>query len=146
MKSNDTNYTIDDIIALPEGQRAEIIDGVWYDMATPRTIHQWISSNLFYELFNHIRSKDGKCRVFHPPFAVYLKDDGRNWVEPDIMVVCNPDIIEDDGIHGAPDLVIEIVSKSSQNLDYGKKLEIYRRYGVKEYWIVMPNSLKILVY
>lgn len=74
------------------------------------------------------------------PFAVYVKDDIRNYVEPDISVICDRDKLDETGCHGAPDWVIEIVSPSSKHMDHVRKLELYREAGVREYWIV--DSLK----
>ena len=74
------------------------------------------------------------------PFAVFLTETNRDWVEPDIMVVCNKDKIHDDGIHGAPDLVVEITSPSTKKKDSGVKLFKYRTEGMREYWIVDPEE------
>ena len=73
-------YTTEDIFALPEGERAELIDGVIYDMAPPKRIHQKLISELGYVLNSYIRSHNGSCEVYPAPFAVFLNKDNRNYV------------------------------------------------------------------
>ena len=133
-------YTHEDILALPDGKRAEIIDGVWYDMATPVTIHQRLLMNITFELTDYIRKNDRDCEVFPAPYAVFLTESKRNWLEPDIIVVCDKDKIKEDACHGAPDLVVEITSPSTKKKDMGVKLFKYRTEGVREYWIVDPEQ------
>lgn len=77
-------YTIEDIYALPEGERAELIDGHIYYMAPPNTMHQRISSILSRKIGNYIDSNKGKCEVFAAPFAVYLDEKTNTYVEPDV--------------------------------------------------------------
>lgn len=88
---------------------------------------------LYVVIFNHIHNKGGKCRVIVSPFAVFLKDDNRNYVEPDIVVICRRDRLDNQGCHGAPDWVIEVVWPSSQTMDYCRKLEEYRSKGILDY-------------
>ena len=144
--ANEKTYTIDDIYALPEGQRAELIDGQMYMMAPPRTIHQRISGALHSAIYQHIKSKKGSCEVFAAPFAVFLNKDNKNYVEPDISVICDKDKIDERGCNGAPDWVIEITSPSDPQRDYGIKLFKYRTAGVREYWIVNPQKKTVMVY
>jgi Uma2 family endonuclease len=139
-------YTTDYIEALPDGERAELIDGVVYDMATPNTIHQKLIFRLSYSLGSYIESKSGSCEVYPAPFAVYLNKDNKTYVEPDISVICNKDKIDDKGCNGAPDFIIEIVSQSTKRMDYGIKLFKYRSSGVREYWIINPLSRTINVF
>lgn len=139
-------HTIDDIYALPDGERAELIDGQIYMMAPPNTLHQKISWKLHQEIGNYIRSKGGNCDVYAAPFAVFLNEDNRNYVEPDISVICDRNKIGELGCCGAPDWVIEIVSPSTQQMDYGIKLFKYRTAGVREYWIVNPLKSTVTVY
>ena len=140
------DYTIEDIYALPEGERAELIDGRMYMMAPPNTAHQRISRGLLNAIYNYIKSKGGNCEVFAAPFAVFLNQDDRNYVEPDISVICDRDKITEKGCNGAPDWVIEIVSPSTRQMDYGIKLFKYRTAGVREYWIVNPLKKTVNVY
>ncbi|MCD7814427.1 MAG: Uma2 family endonuclease [Lachnospiraceae bacterium] len=139
-------YTIDDIEALPEGQRAELIDGVIYDMATPSTQHQRIVHHLDRMIGNYIADGKGSCEVFPAPFAVYLSQDTYNYFEPDLTVVCDSSKLDDKGCHGAPDWIIEIVSPSSRSMDYIVKMFRYSAAGVREYWIVDPEKDSITVY
>lgn len=130
------NCTIADIEALPEGQRAELIDGQMYMMASPSLNHQEILMWLSVEIYNFIRAHKGSCKVLPAPFGVFIKKDDRNYFEPDISVICDPDKLDQKGCHGAPDWVIEIVSPSSRRMDYMRKLPVYQKAGVREYWIV----------
>ena len=143
-KSN--TYTIDDIYALPEGQRAELIDGQIYDMAPPSPMHQELVMELSATLRDYIKKNGGPCKVYPAPFAVFLNEDDRNYVEPDISVICDPSKVDNRGYQGAPDFIIEIVSPSSQRMDYLTKLFKYRTAGVREYWIVNPLQRTVQVY
>lgn len=139
-------YTIDDIYALPEGERAELIDGHIYYMAPPNRIHQKISMELSARILEYIRSHKGKCEVYAAPFAVYLDNTTDTYVEPDISVICDPDKLDDQGCKGAPDWIIEIVSPASKRMDYYTKLFKYRTAGVREYWIIDAVKNQIFVY
>ena len=143
---NIDTYTIEYIYALPDGERAELIDGQIYYMAPPNTRHQRISGFLHNQIYNHIQDKNGECEVFPAPFAVFLNDDDMNYVEPDISVICDKNKISDKGCQGAPDWVIEIISPSSRAMDYFTKLFQYQKSGVREYWIVDPIKQRVTVY
>ncbi len=140
------SYTVKDIIALPEGQRAELIDGRWYDMSAPSFGHQMIVSILTRKLGDYIEENGGDCVVLPAPFAVYLQDDDRNYLEPDVSVICDRDKISDRGLEGAPDIVIEVVSPSTKERDYSDKMVKYIRSGVKEYWIIDEADKTIVIY
>ncbi len=142
----DYEYTIDDIYALPEGKRAELIDGQMYMMATPSTKHQRLVKEFTYQIENYIRGKNGDCEVLPAPFAVFLNADNKTYVEPDISVICDKDKLNDKGCNGAPDWIIEIVSPTSSRMDYVIKLFKYRSAGVKEYWIVDLDKNRISVW
>lgn len=139
-------YTIEDIYNLPDGQRAELMDGKLYMMATPGRIHQKFVMTLSNSIFNYIQSKKGDCEVYPAPFAVYLNADDKIYLEPDISVICDKNKLTDEGCKGAPDWIIEIVSPSSRPMDYNKKLFQYRMSNVREYWIVDPMKQLIMVY
>ncbi|MCI9032583.1 MAG: Uma2 family endonuclease [Lachnospiraceae bacterium] len=140
------SYTIEDIYNLPQGKRAELIDGEIYMMASPSTIHQRLVMALSNRIYNYIDSKQGSCEVFLSPFAVFLNADNEIYLEPDISVICDKSKITDEGCKGAPDWVIEIVSQSSKRMDYYIKLFRYRTAGVKEYWVVDPEKNHVIVY
>lgn len=141
-----TFYTIDDIYSLPDGVRAELISGEIYDMAPPNPLHQELVMELSATIRNHIKDKKGICKVFPAPFAVFIKNDKKNYVEPDISVVCNKDKISNRGCEGAPDFIIEIVSPSSRKMDYSLKNTLYSESGVLEYWIVDPAKNRTTIY
>lgn len=137
-------YTIEDICNLPDGKRAELIDGNIYYMAPPSRTHQRILNYINTRIYKYIEDNNGSCEVNIAPFAVFLDD--LNYLEPDISVVCDTEKLNDKGCMGAPDWIIEIVSPGSKRMDYFIKLFKYERAGVKEYWIVDPDKQCITVY
>lgn len=139
-------YTVEDIYRLPEGERAELIDGQIYYMASPGTGHQRLVMNLSYQIQDFIHKNHGECEVFPAPFAVFLNQDNRNYLEPDITVVCDREKLTQRGCNGAPDWVVEIVSPSSRDMDYYRKLFKYRAADVREYWIVDQEKDRVTVY
>lgn len=139
-------YTIADIEALPEGERAELIDGELFRMEAPTWMHQEIQIALSAKIWNYIMKRKGTCRVLPAPFAVYIKKDKRNYVEPDISVICDAKKKSEKGCQGAPDWMIEIVSPSSKKMDYERKVTLYREAGAREYWIVDPEMETVTVY
>ncbi len=140
------NYTTNDIYALPEGKRAELIDGRIYDMAPPSRTHQRLIMNLSAAIHNHIKENNGSCEVYPAPFAVFLNEDDKTYVEPDISVICDKSKLTDKGCNGAPDFVIEIVSPASRKMDYSTKNAAYSDAGVREYWIIDPEKERTTVY
>ena len=139
-------HTIDDIYALPDGERAELIDGNIYYMSPPSRKHQDIAGELFGTIRDYIKSNYGSCKPYIAPFAVFLNEDDKNYVEPDISVICDSKKLNDKGCIGAPDWIIEIVSPSSKRMDYFTKLFKYRTAGVREYWIVDSDKNRVMVY
>ncbi|MCI8627066.1 MAG: Uma2 family endonuclease [Lachnospiraceae bacterium] len=139
-------YTIEDIYALPEGKRAELIDGQLYMMAPPKRIHQELVSQFTKIIGSYIDTHAGSCKIYPAPFAVFLNVDSMNYVEPDISVICDKNKLDEYGCNGAPDWVIEIVSPSTERMDYGIKLFKYRSAGVREYWIVNPLNRNVNVF
>ena len=140
------HYTSEDYWNLPENERAELIDGKLYSMAPPSLTHQTLSIEIASTFRNYIKSKGGSCRTLTAPFAVNLDADDKNWVEPDVTVICDLNKLTKRGCSGAPDLVFEVVSPSSRKLDYGIKNVIYSQSGVREYWIVDPIKERVTVY
>ena len=139
-------YTVQDIYDLPEGTRAELIDGTMHMMAPPSRAHQEIVGEIFAVIRDYIKQKGGVCRPYVAPFAVFLNEDDHTYVEPDVSVICDPSKLNDKGCAGAPDWIIEVVSPGSQRIDYMIKLFKYRTAGVREYWIVDKTKNRIIVY
>lgn len=139
-------FTIDDIYDLPDGKRAELIDGQIYYMAPLNRKHQEIVRILTQSIANYIDHKGEPCKVYPAPFAVFLNEDDTNYVEPDVSVICNRSKLNDRGCNGAPDWIIEVVSPSSRRMDYSTKLFKYRSSGVREYWLVDPDKTRITVW
>lgn len=141
--SKEQTYTSEDYWNLPEGQRAELIDGQFYNMAPPNRIHQKLVMEISTRIQQYIKANAGACEVYPAPFAVNLTANDKTWVEPDISVICDKNKLSDRGCEGAPDWIIEIISPASTRTDYIVKLFKYRTAGVREYWIV--NSMKNIV-
>lgn len=121
----------------------ELIDGKVFMMSPrPRTTHADVVSNITTIFKNYLWDKP--CKAYGDGVDVFL--DEKNRFVPDAMIVCNRDIIRIDGIHRAPDLVVEVLSPSTAQHDRGKKMQAYARAGVKEYWIIAPLERTIEVY
>lgn len=146
--------TYKDYASWDEDERCEVLDGKIISMApSPQPIHQEISMQLSIEIGSYLRGKE--CRAFAAPIDVFLFEDTnqkwidenvRNWVIPDLIVVCDPNKIKRNKILGAPDLVVEIISASSAKIDRIDKSLAYQRAGVKEYWIIDPANQLVEVY
>lgn len=123
--------------------KTELIDGKIFMMSPrPRVEHATVCTNIASEFRSYLKGKT--CRAFCDGVDVFLDENNR--FIPDTMIVCNPDIIKHDGIHGAPDLVVEVLSKTTAKNDRSKKKYTYAKYGVKEYWIVDVWSKSVEVY
>lgn len=139
------NYTLDDYYALPDDRRAELIDGYFYDMSCPTHLHQLILGQLYLQLAPCVE-EHSSCEIFFAPSDVRLDRDNKTMVQPDLFIACN---YQDDDIrrlNGAPDFIIEILSPSNRAHDLIRKLGKYSHAGVREYWIVDPEKMKIIVY
>jgi len=151
LKKEDRRPAYRDYLAWPEEERWESINGVLYDMTpAPSTAHQRILGALFTEFSIHLRGH--KCEAFMAPFDVRLpsneKDDADiiTWVQPDIVIVCDPSKIDERGCKGAPDLIVEILSPATARKDMKEKLILYETVGVNEYWIIQPTDKTIMVF
>ena len=138
-------YTLDDYYALPEDQRAELIDGVLYDMSSPTGVHQVISLQVAHQFLFCMEGHED-CEVFIAPMDVQLDCDNRTMVEPDVIVLCDLDKHINRCIFGAPDFVMEVLSPSTRRRDVLIKLNKYWNAGCKEYWIVDPDDQSVMVY
>lgn len=134
------SYTVEDYMALPDEQRVELIDGVFYDMAAPTTAHQLIGGEVHAQLREFLMQRKGSCIPFVAPVDVQLDRDERTMVQPDVCVVCDRSKITRRGIDGAPDFVVEVFSPSTKMKDFLIKLGKYLRAGVREYWMVDPDQ------
>ena len=148
-KKLNKKFTYKDYLTWPEGERWELIDGAAYDMSpAPGRRHQSILGRMF-RIISDITDK-GRCETYVAPFDVRFSDkedeEITTVVQPDISVFCNPELLDDRGAHGAPDLVVEILSPSTSYKDQTVKLALYERYKVKEYWIVNGDVPNVMVY
>lgn len=144
-------YTYLDYITWPVDKPIELIDGIPYLMTpAPSRIHQKISVELVRQISNYLQGKT--CEVYPAPFDVRLIENDEpdekinNVIQPDISIICNKEKLDETGCKGSPDLVMEIVSPSSISMDYIKKLNLYEKYSVREYWIIHPIDKIIMVY
>ena len=150
---NNKVYTYYDYLNFPNDEFVEIIDGKIFAMSpAPSRIHQELIMEISAELRNYIKSNKGQCKVYPAPFDVVLinenenENDSKNIVQPDISVICDKNKLNYKGCFGSPDMIVKIVSKFNPGNDYVKKLYLYEKYKVKEYWIVNPMKKNILVY
>ena len=126
-----------------EKRRVEKINGVTVMLsAIPAVNHNRVVTNLVNIFSRYLRGK--RCEAFFDGVQVHLDED--NTFVPDAMIVCNKDIIKRDGIYGAPDLVVEVLSPSTGKNDRGPKKDVYERHGVREYWIADTKSKSVEVY
>lgn len=145
-KKQPGEYTVEDYYAIPDEFRTELIDGVFYDMATPNHRHQLIAGEIFVQISTYIRKNKGKCIPEIAPIDVQLDCDNKTMVQPDVLITCDRDKLHERVVYGAPDFVVEILSPSTRKKDVFLKLHKYENAGVREYWIVDPDKKRILVY
>ncbi|MFN4082863.1 MAG: Uma2 family endonuclease [Bacteroidia bacterium] len=149
-------YTYADYLKLTIEDRFEVIKGKLFKMSpAPSTKHQSISvfiSNKIYNYLNYNSDSKNSCKLFTAPFDVRLaKRNARDEeittvVQPDICVICDETKLDDAGCIGAPDIVVEILSKSNNRKELSNKFEVYEENGVLEYWIVHPEEKTITIY
>ncbi len=126
--------------------RYEYIDGEVYLLASPTYTHQNIIMEISNQMYQWFKGK--KCRALTAPFDVtLLKEDNKNVVQPDIIVVCDTENVNEKGRYmGTPSLVVEVLSESTRRKDLIKKLDLYLQSGVREYWVVNPFNREVYVY
>ena len=141
------SYTIEDYFALPDDQRVELIDGVFYDMSSPVSLHQLIAGEVHRQIANFILDRGGSCMAYIAPLDIQLDRDERTMVQPDVMIMCNnKEQIKNGRGYGAPDFVLEVISPSTRRRDCYLKLHKYENAGVREYWILDPYKEKLEIF
>ena len=147
----ESHYTLTDALAWGEQDHNELIYGIPFDLKIPLRIHQEIRGSLGIQFYNYAEGK--ACEVYCVPLAVrpFERDGDRpenvdTLVEPDITVVCDLSKLDDIGCRGAPDLVVEILSPWTHRHDRFTKFNLYQKAGVREYWIVDPDSKCVQVF
>ena len=145
-KKRQGEYTLEDYHNMPEDRRAELIDGVIYDMASPSPLHQMIAGMVYARILAFIEKNKGDCIPFIAPADVQLDCDDRTMVQPDVFILCKQDRLRRFGICGAPDFVLEIISGSTRKKDMTVKLTKYMEAGVKEYWVIDQEKRLLIVY
>jgi Uma2 family endonuclease len=140
-------YTYADYLTWADDIRRELVDGIIKLMSAPIIIHSAITSGLVGRMWPFIKKRKGKCKIFHSPVDVRLPKNGETAdnkiytvVQPDIVVVCDPSKIDEKGIIGAPDLVVEVQSPSTAKYVMSQKFDLYEEAGVKEYWVIYPKA------
>ena len=146
-------YTYADYLTWMDDVRRELIEGFIKLFPAPRPAHAKISFNITWNLGAIIQKNKGRCEVYYAPFDVRLPKNGETAydkiytvVQPDICVICDLSKIDDRGCYGAPDMIIEIISPSTGKRDLNEKFALYEESGVKEYWVVYPDSKAITVF
>lgn len=128
----------------------ELIEGKAYNMSpAPTSLHQFIVGELHFALRTFFQNRS--CYVFVAPFDVFFSESEEyespdHVTQPDLSVVCSKDQISKSGCHGAPTVIIEVLSPSTALKDFNEKFNLYQKYGVQEYWIVDPGNRTVHVY
>jgi len=139
-------YTYSDYLKWDDDVRYELIDGVPYAMSAPTWQHQEILGHLHAQLYSYLKCKP--CKVFMAPFDVRLNADAydNTVVQPDIVVICDDNIMMKTGCVGGPDMAIEILSPSTSRMDRSIKFNKYLQAGVREYWLVDPDTKTLAIH
>jgi Uma2 family endonuclease len=147
-------YTFADYLQWADNKRRELFNGFIKLMTpAPNLYHQRISMSLLSKFILFYDNNKPGCQLFHAPFDVRLPNNGEKSddkiytvVQPDIVIICDKDKLDEHGCIGAPDFIIEIISPSTAERDMHEKKDLYEKHGVKEYWIVFPNEEIIQAY
>ncbi len=150
----DQRYSFADYLTWDGGKRYEIFDGMVMELLpSPTSKHQSVSGNLYGFYWNFLKDKKN-CKVLYAPIDVRLPvkpdaitdDQIFTVVQPDIIVVCDPEKLDEKGCIGAPDLVVEVLSPSTAKNDLKDKYLLYEQAGVREYWVVHPLDELLTVF
>lgn len=144
-------YSYADYLNWFDDKRRELFNGIVNLMSGTTRKHQAVSGNIFYKIYHYLEKKE--CKIYSAPFDVRLPKNGEkedaeiyNVVQPDIVVVCDPEKLDDKGCIGAPDLIVEILSPGTGKKDLKDKFFLYEKSGVTEYWIAYPNEKTIHIF
>ena len=136
--------TAEEFLRTPEtNQHTELWNGEVVNFASPSMLHQRLVLRISGSIDTFIQKNRGSCEVYPAPLDVVL--DEQHVVQPDVLVVCDPAKLDGKSCHGAPDWVVEITSTNRAD-DFDRKLRLYRKSGVREYWIVDTDDRKVWVY
>jgi Uma2 family endonuclease len=145
------NYTYADYLTWSMDKMVELIKGRIYKMSpAPKKNHQSVSWRISGVLYNYLNNKT--CKAFTAPFDVRLpikstkNEDITTVVQPDISIICDLTKLDEAGCIGAPDIIVEILSKGNNKKELQNKYEVYEEFGVKEYWIINPEEQNLMVY
>lgn len=145
MASNEISYEGFLEIDKESNDNLEFIGGKIYLLSAPAVIHQIVVTNLSTEFGNYFRGKE--CRHFVAPFDVVLEDEDKtNKVQPDLTVICGKKGLGEQNYTGVPTLVVEVLSPSTASNDFIKKMGLYMKVGVKEYWIISPRNKAVQIF
>jgi Uma2 family endonuclease len=146
-------YSYADYLTWTDDTMREIIDGFVYTFSAPFRRHAKATASIFGKAWSYINRKKGKCEIYTAPFDVRLPINGEtadnkiyNVVQPDICVICDPSKLDERGCIGAPDLVVEVMSPSTNKKDIDLKFHLYEKAGVCEYWVVYPSDKAVTVF
>ncbi|MDL2305570.1 Uma2 family endonuclease [Bacteroides sp. OttesenSCG-928-D19] len=147
-------YTYANYLTWLDDKRRELLDGFVHLMSpAPTLTHAQVSGNVFVSFRSYIKKNKGKCKAFTAPFDVRLPNskeaaDDKIYtvVQPDICIICDESKLDMRGCLGAPDMIVEILSPSTQKYDLNDKFNIYEASGVKEYWVISPKEKAVNVF
>ncbi|MCD7738809.1 MAG: Uma2 family endonuclease [Lachnospiraceae bacterium] len=145
-KKRQGEYTLEDYYALPDDQRVELIDGIFYDMASPRAPHQFAVAEIHRQISTYIMENRRQCIPFVAPLDVQLDCDDKTMLQPDVGILCDRSRLRNGIIFGAPDFVVEVLSPSTRQKDQNVKLMKYMQAGVRECWIVDTDRRMVITY
>jgi Uma2 family endonuclease len=146
------HHTYADYLTWLEGGREELINGIAYikEPPAPSRRHQELVGELHHQI--RLALEGRPCRVYVAPFDVRLPKSGEadelieTVVQPDVLIVCDPEKLDQRGMRGAPDWLAEVLSPSTASHDQILKLPVYERAGVREVWLVHPTDRTLTVY
>ena len=156
-EEGEERFTYGDYLTWPDEERWELIDGVAYDMSpAPSRRHQEIVRELSMQISNYLVNKP--CQIYFAPFDIRLPENDEEGaplaadeeietvVQPDIVVVCDRNKLDDSGCKGSPDIIIEVLSPYTAKKDLVTKRYLYEKHKVQEYWIVDPATDAVIIF